>query len=118
MCNCSYLVCCFFIKRTKNRILIRYPKDKEEKIYSSVNSYEFDEDSLLFKSKRPDAYTEYTKKYNEFKYAVEDNNFFVLYSKENIVYIIGKNDITEGTPAELSDLLERKLGKKFKLKLR
>lgn len=53
---------------------------------------------------------EYTKLYRAF----ETKKYFILLRNSTVGYMIKKTDIYEGTPKELSCILEKHLGKKFK----
>ncbi|MBQ8961088.1 MAG: YcxB family protein [Ruminococcus sp.] len=45
--------------------------------------------------------------------AEETDRFFVIFIKPELACIVGKNEIVEGSPRELRELLSRKLGSRF-----
>lgn len=54
--------------------------------------------------------------YSKLDKAVETKEYFLLCPRSGTAYIIGKNEITEGTPEQLRSILRGTMGKKYKLK--
>ena len=76
--------------------------------------YEFNENDMNTKHIGTD-FEEYLKfTYDKLDKVRETKKYFIFYPQRYSVFIIGKHEITEGTPEELRNLLKSKLGKKFK----
>ncbi len=57
-----------------------------------------------------------TLPYSKLDKVVETKDFFLLVSHGGNAFIIGKSEITEGTPEQLRSILRGNMGKKYKLK--
>ena len=76
--------------------------------------YEFNENNMSIKHTGADFNENITITYDKLDKVKETKKYFLLYPQRYSVYIIGKHEITEGTPDDLRNLLKSKLGKKFK----
>ena len=83
------------------------------------------ENRLFIFGQDEDTFTEFITDENEntrktFRYArihgaEENDRFFIIYIRKRLACIVGRHEFTEGTPEELSALLSRKLGSRFKV---
>lgn len=87
------------------------------KRYSDALVYvNIDEDKLSF-NMNSNGYNETVNiSYGRILYAIETDEYFLFYPTRVSAYIIDKQGITEGSPAQLRTLLTEKLGGKFSVK--
>lgn len=89
-------------------------KLREKKGEYVLYTCEFDDDHLQIEygAGEPE-WGLYRHTYDDLHSVVEDDSFFYLLTTPNNAYVIGKNELTEGTPEELSALLSDKMGDRF-----
>lgn len=92
----------------------RQLKNYQKNFPNAANTYCFDEEkfSLSSVSDVSSGTSEYV--YESIESAEETNGFFKIKIKGVGIMIIGSEEITEGTPEVLRELLKNKLGSKFK----
>ncbi|MBE5756700.1 MAG: YcxB family protein [Clostridiales bacterium] len=88
-----------------------YVINKNYKEFSKVsNDYEFTEENFLVINKKGKIEVNYSEVYG----VEETEKFFYIYMGKAIAYIIKKKGITEGNGEELSMLLKKAVGEKYK----
>lgn len=112
------ILACFELRDIYGRIkkMTGYTKKlREKKGEYVVYTCEFDDDRLQIEygAGEPE-WVLYRHTYDDLHSAVEDDSFFYLLSDQYSAYVIGKNELTEGTPEELSALLSDKMGDRFR----
>lgn len=78
--------------------------------------FEFLEDKVIVNYKKGDELVEHSEiMYHIFFRAVETKDAFLLSISRAKCYLLEKNKITEGTCAELRDILKKNMGSRFKV---
>lgn len=78
----------------------------------SPNDYTFFDNHFVVRSDRTvDEETEII--YSDLDHALETDEYFLLYTMRRKGCIVGKNDFSEGRPADLRERLQEKLGNRF-----
>lgn len=95
--------------------IIRIPKTFSEEIRDALAEITFTEDEMIYTYITLRENTERRYKYGGLCSAEEYEGFFELATK-NIKLCVFNDDITEGTPEELRNLLCEKMGEKFAVK--
>lgn len=103
---------------SKNMIagIIGIRKARNPDIPDEICSYTFDGNGFCMLVRREGYSSELNIGYQEIKRAVENENYFFILL-ENGTAIIGKNDLTEGTPDELRTFLHYKMGERFEVNI-
>ncbi|MBQ3138748.1 MAG: YcxB family protein [Ruminococcus sp.] len=91
-----------------------YVKKRRKKYGDTPAFYELDDNSVKINCTGAGFDEQLNFTYDKLDKARETKGYFLLYPQKNSAYIIGKHEITEGTPDDLRNLLKSKLGKKFK----
>lgn len=73
-----------------------------------LRHFTFTDDEFIMVIESDTEHSERRFKYEGLHKATEDNNYFFIYLNANQICIIGKNELTEGTPHELKTLLTDK----------
>jgi hypothetical protein len=99
-------------------VFVLVPKnnyDKYKRKYGDMPIfYEFSETGMTVDAKA-EGFEEHVRfAYDKFDKAVETKEFFILSENSATAYIIGKNEITEGTAEQLRALFKNNIGNKFK----
>lgn len=105
----------FFIRRLlKNH---RFFKEMNTmKPVKELRSFSFDDTMFRMICTREGFSIDYQINYSELVSAVETDRFFFITIEKGKTCIIGKLELTEGSPARLRTLLTEKLGGKFSVK--
>lgn len=78
--------------------------------------FEISEDEIKVEAKT-DGFEEFLRfSFDKLDRAVETNDYFLLSPRTLTAYVIGKNEITEGSTEQLRMILKNKMGNKFKSK--
>ena len=95
-----------------------YPKNNYKKFKNihgdSIEYFDFNDDYFVVQMKNGNNAEYYSLEYNLLNRAEENKNAFYIYISPLQAYIVRKNSITYGTPEDLTVLLRKHLGKKFK----
>lgn len=108
-----YIVVSTLLKKIKKnkKIKTNVPDD-------SVHNISFGDEEFLHEYKSDDEWGVRRCGYDTFHSATETKRFFLVRTDKSKICVIGKHELTQGTPEELSQLLTEKLGKKFRRKCR
>ncbi len=91
-----------------------FVKNHRRKYGDSPMLYEFDKNEMRASHAGTDFNENVAITYDKLDKVRETKKCFLLFPEKNLAYVIGKHEITEGTPDDLRNLLKSKLGKKFK----
>lgn len=91
-------------------------KKYEQRFPDAVIAFTFSEESVHAETNGSGYSENMDYGYDKFLQITEDDRFFFLYVNKNSAYIIGKHEITEGTPEALRELFKKKMGSKFKIR--
>lgn len=86
---------------------------KEMKPVRELRQFVFDDEKFCMLCEREGFYIDQRIHYSELVSAVESEDFFFITIEQGRVCIIGKDELTEGTPQELHALLAEKLMDRF-----
>ena len=93
------------------------PRKQYRRMHSQVqtpNAYTFFDDHFILRSDRTvDEETEIF--YSDLDHALETDDYFLLYTMRRKGCMIGKNDFSEGRPADLRARLQEILGNRYSL---
>ena len=104
----SLLMYVFFPKRAA--------KVERQKFGDSKVNFAFYEDKFTAEHSGSDFSDSMELSYDKLDKVVETKEFFLLYLRSNTAFIIGKDEITEGGPQALRELLHTKFGTRYKTK--
>ena len=77
------------------------------------NEYTFKDDSMVIETNIGDKYSKTKLKYSNLTAAYEVKDYYYMFADKHGAYIVEKKNITGGTPKELSQALNKCMGKKF-----
>lgn len=98
--------------------MIFLPKNNLEKIRNVYGDnpivFSFGEETFNVSAEKGASSQNITLEYGKLFSVREIKDYFLIYVSRNSAYIIKKSAIEGGTPYELSEMLEKRLGKKYK----
>lgn len=99
-------------------------KETPQKMFNSFNSlysgetalFEFSENTIKHSIGSGETRSETVIEYSKLSKAIESEYYFYIFTAVNVAYVVRKSAITQGTPDELRDILQKCLGDKFTVK--
>ena len=87
--------------------------EMNRKRFAAMKQVVFDDVGVAIHAHSDEFHEDSAEKYSAFYKAIETNEYFFLFINKQQAYIIPKRGFTQGTPQELSMLLENKMYGKF-----
>ena len=94
----------------------RAAKVEQQKFGESKVNFAFHADKFTAEHSGKDFSDKIELNYDKLDKVYETKEYFLLYLRSNTAFIIGKNEICEGSPQALRELLRTKFGKRYKTK--
>ncbi|MBQ8961086.1 MAG: YcxB family protein [Ruminococcus sp.] len=94
----------------------RAAKTERKKFGDEKVCFTFTEEKMTARHKGADFSDSMELSYDKLDKAVETDGYFLLYLRASTAFIIGRGEITEGSPDQLRALLKNKFGTRYKKK--
>ncbi|HOR21335.1 MAG TPA: YcxB family protein [Ruminococcus sp.] len=98
----------------EEELILRY--DTKAEFGESKVNFAFHADKFTAEHSGKDFSDKIELNYDKLDKVYETKEYFLLYLRSNTAFIIGKNEICEGSPQALRELLRTKFGKRYKTK--
>lgn len=82
---------------------------------NDIHFYTFDDEQFMAVIENEHKKFELFCQYEHIKTVVENKNYWYICTRDTKTYIVGTDDLTEGTPDELRKLLKDKLGEMYRV---